>query len=84
MKEGTKMIKIMNDCNGCEDCINCGANRDYEAYACDMCEETSEHLYFWGNEIYCADCLKMLPEYKDEAIENYLYMKDSGIDEVSQ
>lgn len=78
------MIVSINDCNGCEDCTHCGKNRYREAYACDSCGETAEHLYWWADEIYCIGCLKELEAYRDEAVETYVYLKDSGIEEVSQ
>ena len=54
-KVGGNMIRIENDCVGCERCIGCGRNRT-KHYYCDKCKNEEDLYYFEGEEL-CIDCI---------------------------
>lgn len=51
------MIKIGEECIGCENCLNCGA-RNSETYYCDKCSEDVDpnHGYEIDGYTFCEDC----------------------------
>ena len=51
-----EMIKVGNDCVGCETCFNCGRRNDYHYHACDDCGST-EQLYKHDGKELCQECL---------------------------
>lgn len=47
----------VNDCCGCENCVNCGrSNR--KVLVCDECQEEKDQYYTNGEKVICGDCLK--------------------------
>ena len=51
------MVRIENDCVGCEPhCISCGKD-ETPHYYCDKCDNEEDLYYFDGEEL-CIDCIK--------------------------
>lgn len=50
------MIKIKNECVGCDYCIGCGA-RHTKRFCCDNCFE-EEELYIFNDEELCISCVR--------------------------
>ena len=47
----------VNDCCGCENCVNCGrSNR--KVLVCDECHEEKDQYYTNGEKVICGDCLR--------------------------
>lgn len=51
------MIKYVNGCNGCAECIGCGRDKSIKILVCDCCE-TEDDLYEFDGEELCIDCIR--------------------------
>ena len=59
----------VNDCCGCENCVNCGrSNR--KVLVCDECHEEKDQYYTNGEKVICGDCLR-------EYLLNFVFDVDS-------
>ena len=61
---------VESDCVGCpHGCVNCGRNRDYIEYECDICHETPTDDRFLENvdgKEMCSSCIEALLEEEDQ------------------
>ena len=56
------MVRQVNNCVGCEVCMQCGADHQIEL-VCDECGFEADKLYEYDNEQMCENCLlKFVPE----------------------
>lgn len=70
------MIRIENDCVGCEQCRMCGARKSPHMY-CDRCGEEPDELYIVESEHICIDCLpSMFSTITREEVEEILEEED--------
>ena len=52
------MIREVDDCNGCAECIGCGRKyRKYKVIECDICGQEVEEARIVNGDQGCLDCL---------------------------
>lgn len=65
------MIKTVNYCNGCPECIHCGRDKDVNVLCCDDCEDIYENYYKIDNKILCRECaIEYINDNIDELVLN--------------
>ena len=60
------MMRMENDCVGCETCRNCGRREDYPVWYCDDCGEPTA-LYHFDEEELCLECVGKRLEKVEES-----------------
>jgi hypothetical protein len=53
-----KMIKEVDDCQGCAECVGCGRKyRKHKVIVCDLCGKEVEEVHIVYGDHICNDCL---------------------------